>query len=121
MAVEKFNLASLVGIDAGRIREAFEQAVRRCEDDCRDRPSVDRDRKVQLTCSFRPVVDSNTGELESCNVDFEINDNIPKRRSKVYNMKAARTGLLFNEMSPDEIRQGTLDEAPSMKAVSDAR
>jgi hypothetical protein len=118
MAVEKFNLASLVGIDAGRIKEAFEQAVRRCEDDCRDRPAVDRDRTVTLRASFRPVVGDN-GELESCNVDFEINDNIPKRRSKVYNMKAGRHGLLFNELSPEEIRQGTLDEAPGMKAVVD--
>lgn len=120
MAIEKFKLATLADLDDGRVREAFEQALKRCETDCKDRPAMKEPRRVSLTAFLCPVLGDN-GEMESCDVQFQIVDSIPKRRSKVYNMKSTNAGLYFNELSPDDIRQQTLDEAPQLKKASNAR
>lgn len=111
MAVEKFDLGSLTTIDGGRIREAFEQALKRCRDDCHDRPGVAKARKITLSATLAPVC-APDGSMDSCDVQFEIDDSLPKRVSPTYNMKAARGGLLFNELSREDIRQGTLDDVP---------
>jgi len=116
--IEKFSLKSLADIDAGRVREAFEQAIARCEADCKDRPAVEAARKVTLTVSMSPVIEAD-GEMGSCNLQFQITDSVPMRKSKVYNMKSARGGLLWNELSPDEINQTTIDE-PKPREVSHA-
>ncbi len=109
MTVEKFDLSSLVTIDEGRVRDLFEQALKRCRDDCHERPGVSKARKVTLSATLTPVC-SPEGAMGSCDVQFEVDDSLPKRVSPCYNMKAARGGLLFNEMSPDDINQGTLDD-----------
>lgn len=119
MAVEKFELRSLVDLDSGRIRTAFEQALTRCLTDCRDRPAVTDARKITLAVAMAPVLDPD-GEMESCNVQFQITDSVPKRKSKVYNMKSSRGGLLFNELSPDDVNQRTLDEAPGPRSAASA-
>lgn len=111
MALEKFTLGSLAEIDNGRIREAFEQAMRRCQFDCEDRPGVDTPRKLNLTMTMVPV-QTEDGRLISCNVQFQIKDNLPERKSRAFNMKVDHDGLLFNELSPGNARQMTLDGAP---------
>ena len=114
MALEKFTLATLAEMDQGRIRIAFEQALQRLQDDLKDRPAVESARKITLLVSLVPIV-GDDGELDSVDVDFKITDTVPKRESKTYNMQATRGGLLFNELSPDEVRQRTLDMAPKPK------
>jgi len=114
MALEKFTLATLAEMDQGRIRIAFEQALQRLQDDLKDRPAVESARKITLLVSLVPIV-GDDGELDSVDVDFKITDTVPKRESKTYNMQATRGGLLFNELSPDEVRQRTLDMAPKLK------
>ena len=109
MALEKFNLQSLVNMDDGRIKEAFEQAMRRCEEDCRDRPAVKEARKVSLVAVVSPV-QGEGGDIDSCDVQFQIVDALPKRKSKVYNMRAAKNGLFYNELSHDNHVQMTVDE-----------
>lgn len=119
MATKRFSLDSLANLDDGRIRAAFELALQRCEHDCKDRPAVMDVRKITLACSIAPVLGPD-GEMDSCNVQFQITDTIPKRQSKVYNMLAHRDGLLFNDLSPEDIHQQTLDEAKGPKVVPDA-
>lgn len=111
MALEKFTLATLAAMDGGRILEAFEQALNRCRFDCEDRPAVAAGRKIALVVTMKPVADD-TGSLGSVDVSFELNDKLPKRGSKSYNMQAVPGGLLFNELSPAEVRQKTLDMQP---------
>jgi hypothetical protein len=118
MAVQKFELKSLSEIDCGRINAAFEHALARCEADCRDRPGTAKTRKVALLINMIPLCDDK-GELESVNITFQIKDAIPTRESKTYNMRADRRGLLFNELSPDDIRQGTID-GPQPRSTSNA-
>lgn len=109
MALEKFKLASLVTMDEGRLREAWEQALRRAYLDCEDRPGTDKARKVQLVATLTPIQDP-AGGMDSCNVSFEVQDTLPKRCSPIYNMLAGRGGLFYNELSKDDVHQMSLDE-----------
>ena len=111
MALEKFKIDTLATIDQGRIKEAFEQAFARLVEDCKD-----------LTIDVAPRTEQ--GSLESVDVTFALKERIPNRESRTYNMTAGRGGVLWNEISPDEVRQKTLDMAgdvgPKAK-VADAR
>ena len=110
--MEKFAFARIPEMDGGVIGEAWGQALRRCQDDCDDRPAVDEPRKIVLTMTMTPVPKED-GSLDSCAVEFTITDSLPKRRSKTYDMVArrgARGGLFYNELSPDHGAQGTLDD-----------
>jgi hypothetical protein len=109
--LEQFTLGTLAEMDGGRIKAAFEQALNRCRHDCEDRPSIAGARKITLTVTLEPVA-ADSGELESVDVSFALNEKLPNRASKTYNMEAVTGGLLFNELSPDEVRQRTLDMAP---------
>lgn len=119
MATQRFSLSALSDLDDGRVRAAFEQAIARCETDCKDRPAVTDSRKVTLSVTLSPIVGED-GEMESCNLQFQVLDSVPKRKSKVYNMKATRAGLVFNELSPDDIHQMTLDQASGPREVTHA-
>ena len=119
MGLEKFDLAVLASMDDGRIREAFEQALKRCELDCKDRPALDEARKVTMAVSLVPVV-GEQGDLDSVNIVVKILDTLPKRCSKAYNMKATRGGLLFNELSADDVNQATLEFEPQPQATGGA-
>ena len=122
MALEKFTLATLADMDGGRIKAAFEQALDRCRYDCEDRPAVDGARTITLTVKMKPVANDN-GDLGSVDVTFDLNEKLPKRGSKSYNMQAVVGGLLFNELSPDEVKQKTLDMAGKNgpRAVADGK
>lgn len=120
MAVQRFDFSALAGIDGGRIKEAWDQAMRRARADCADRPALDRPRKVVLITTLTPVR-SPDGTLETVDVQFELDEAMPKRASAKYNMKAVPGGLLFNELSPEDVRQGTLDQCGPRGSLSDAQ
>lgn len=119
MALQKFDLATLTELDGARIRTAFDQAVERLVEDCKDRPNVKAKRTLALSVSLVPIPDDD-GELSSIDVDFAMKETAPKRESRTYNMLPARKGLLFNEVSPDEVKQRTLDEVGKPRAVKPA-
>lgn len=116
MALERFALSTIATMDDGRINEAFLQALRRCEDDCKDRPGLKDERVVKIEVRMAPIGDE--GDLESVNVAFKITDTVPKRSSKTYNMKSVPGGLLFNDASPEDVRQATLDMAPKPEVAN---
>jgi len=117
--LEKFSLAALSTMDGGRLNETFEQALRRLQEDCKDRPAVKGARKLTLTVSLAPLADD-AGELESIDARIDFNEKAPKRASKIYNMESFAGGLLFNELSPDEVKQRTLDMATKPRARTSA-
>ncbi len=121
MALEKFTAASIATIDGGRIAAALEQAVERARADCFDRPGVDKSRKVTLEITLTPVPDESRRDLDSVDVGFQIKDTIPGRESKTFNMRATPTGLLFNELSPDEAAQITIDDAKGPRLAGQER
>lgn len=117
--LEKLTLESLAKLDGGRVRAALDQAIARCESDCKDRPALPAKRKIALVLTIAPVLDPD-GELDSCDVAFHITESVPKRTSKNYNMKATRGGLMFNELSPKDVHQRTIDEAPGPRGEANA-
>lgn len=121
MAYEKLSLRSLVDLDGGRLAETFDQALRRCMADCEDRPGVDGKRKLRLTLSIKPL-QAEDGSLESCDVEFDFDEGIPKRSSKAYNMRSQGQGSLwFNQYAPENAGQRTIDDAMEAEEVAHAR
>ncbi len=107
--LEKFDLAALAKIDGGRIGIAFEQALRRVVQDCDDRPGEKKERTITLTMAVKPVLDED-GMCEDVNAQMAVTDNVPKRKSKIYNMSMRKGGhLLFAADSLDDHTQETLD------------
>ena len=124
--LEKFSLAKLASLDSGRVAAAFDAALRRAQDDCKDRPALEEARTITLTLNALPVIDETEGEMHSVNLQFHITEKLPKRKSKTYNMLADDAGLYVNELAPDDARQLTLDTASSSgggprKVVAGAR
>lgn len=115
--LQKFTLAAIVDMDGGRIREAFEQAMRRCELDCTDRPGTEKARTIELAVSLTPVCRQD-GSLDSIEVQFGVQEKLPSRKSTTYNMAAERGGLFFNDLSKEEARQQTIDGVPQPKGTS---
>lgn len=110
MVLLDFNLNSLGELDSGRVGVAFEQALSRLISDLRDRPGDGAKRNLTLDIAMTPVVDDG-GNLTSAKVQCLVKDKIPTRKSRVYDMQATRKGLHFNELSPDDHRQLTIDDA----------
>ena len=110
MALKKFNLTNIAEMDSGRIREAFEQAINRMRDDCRDRPGVQKPRKAQLIVSMAPTVGED-GEVDTIEVSFDIKETIPARQSRRYSMRdrGGAGDLMFNDLAPDDPDQMTID------------
>ena len=107
--LQKFDLANLATIDGGRIAIAFEQALKRVATDCDDRPGEKKPRTINLALSVTPKLDAD-GMAEECDVQITVADNVPKRKSKVYNMSMRKGGhLMFHPESLDNQAQETMD------------
>lgn len=109
MTLEKFGVSSLAFLDGGRIREAVEQALERCRADCDDRPAEKKSRRLSLEIAFIPECDPK-GRLTGVDVSFKVVEKLPPRVSAVYAMKPRGKDLYFNELSPDDPDQMTIDE-----------
>ena len=114
MALTKLKLATLATMDDGRLAVAFEQHLRRCELDIKDRPGVESERVITMTISMKPKSHTTeTGQviLESVKSTVKMHDSVPKRKSAPYDLQLdPRGGLLFNDASLDNALQGTLDD-----------
>ena len=114
-----FTLQNLIELDGGRIPEAWIQAVRRCANDCDDRPGVTDPRKVTLTLDLSPVCDEE-GRLETIRGQFQIKDTSPVRKTKKYDLafrrKSGQAQLVFNDLSDDNALQMTIDESEGRDA-----
>jgi hypothetical protein len=107
-----FNLETLKDIDLGKVSKAFDIAVRRCVQDCIDRPGDKNGRLATLKMKITPVLeqDESGARCEVVTGEFEVHDSVPKRRSKPYSfrVKAKTGGLSFSFDSPDEVDQTTI-------------
>lgn len=110
MSTFEFKLENIKELDNGKPAIAFNQAVKRAVEDILDRPGMSKPRSVTLKVILSPTVDT-VGELYDVKVKAEVNESIPKRASQVYSMGARKGGMLvFNEMSPGNIHQKTIDD-----------
>jgi hypothetical protein len=113
MPLKPFDLEALSEIFGGRVKVAFDQAFERCELDCRDRPTVKKERTCALTIGLKPVADE-AGELRSVHLRFEITETSPKRHIEALSTVPGQKGLLYNKLSEDDARQTTID-GPTLK------
>lgn len=112
MPLEPFKCESLASIDSGRIGVAIDQAVARAHRDCADRPGVEKPRVVTLQIVLIPVAQDGQGDLDSVNVEFRVRESIPLRSSKRYNMRSDGRELRYNELSPEDHAQTTIEPGP---------
>jgi hypothetical protein len=110
MATRRLTLDAIANLDGGRVRAAFDQALKRLREDCQDRPALATARKLRMDVILIPTVDEE-GNLADVDVRFTMRDTIPARESKAYRMAALHDGsLVFNELSPTDPGQMTIDE-----------
>jgi hypothetical protein len=107
MSMMLFNLETLKDLDMGKVTKAFEHELKRCVQDCLDRPADSTARTVTLALALKPVPD---GEIcDTVSGEFEIKGKVPVRRTRVYSFGVKKTGsLMFNVDSPDNVDQKTL-------------
>lgn len=107
--IGKFTLENLAKMDSGRIAIAFEQACKRVALDCEDRPVEKKARKVVLELEFEPVTDA-SGLCEQVNTRIQVKENLPARKSKIYDLGLRRGGMLTVNLSdPESHDQQVLD------------
>jgi hypothetical protein len=110
MALKLLTLENLTDLDFGKARNAFDKELRRCVEDCLDRPNDEAARTVTLQLTLKPV--SSGQECEACKGEFEIKSKVPVRRTRSYHFGVKTTGqlkgnLYFSEDSPDNFDQAT--------------
>lgn len=110
MAKEPFTLASLLKLDMGVVQAQFDAHLQRVLADVKDRAGDETARKISIVCSIKPTSDSTIG------VTFTLKSDVPEHKTRDYemtirNVGGLKLGALFNLESPDDIKQGTLDEA----------
>lgn len=110
MTVHELTLESLMDkLDGGRVAEAFAAEMRRVVSDMEDRPGDNKERTVNLSVRFSPVVDDQ-GNLDEVRGKFFVTSSVPKRRSKVYSFGVRNGGkMVFNDLSEDDIHQQTIE------------
>lgn len=117
MSLAKVSLGSIAELDAGRLAEAFQQEIAKVEHDLKDRPGLKGARTVSLVMTAKPISDAR-GELISVDLLFDVKSSTPKKSSQIYNAACGRNGLHVNDLSPDDVRQSTLDDVGEPKAVA---
>lgn len=101
--------STLVDLDSGRIDKLLAMHLARIAQDCMNRPGDKTKRKVTLEFEVSPVEDPETRECEHCKVAIECKSKVPTYRSKVFQMRVTKGGLLFNKDFPDSLHQAPLN------------
>lgn len=108
-----FNFENLAHLDDGRIDKLLKAHVARATQDCLDRPGDKTKRHVTLKISIEPIIDD-SGQCESTHVEIECLSKVPVFRSRTYEMRATKAGMLFNADFPDELDQQPLFDRSGM-------
>lgn len=113
MSKQKFEAASLDTIDDGRVKAAIDLHLRQLAADIADRGSDGAKRSLTIKLELEPQVSS--GEVYNVATEITVTANVPPRRTRPLSMTVEadsrnRAVLMFNEASPDNVHQGTLDE-----------
>lgn len=91
--------------------EEINSHIEHCTSDMHNRAGVDKERKVTIELTFKPV--SEQGHLIDAHVRGTVKSSIPPAKSKVHVLAADRRrpkALVYQSMDPDNPRQRSLDE-----------
>lgn len=111
MSLEALSLETMSLVDHGKIAAALDLHLKRCSQDCIDRPGDANPRKVALTINLKPKLQQD-GDVTDVYAEFEIASTVPKHRSRPIHLMPRHGGhLVFSPDSQDNAEQMTLDEA----------
>jgi len=117
------TLSDLAAIDHGKIDKAFRLNLLEVLGDLAERPALTKDRKITLTVNVQPRCDEH-GQLTDVVLDCEVGRSVPKEQSRGFSMelladKGRVSGLGYNDLAPEDHRQGTLDDVPEKGEVQE--
>ena len=108
---QKFSIGNLNALDDGKVQVALDRELTKIANDMSQRPGDKTARKLQLEVMFTPSANE-LGNCDAAMMEFTIKTVLPPRRSATYSVGVAGNGtLVFNDASPDNVNQGTLDES----------
>ena len=113
MPFVQMTIGSLEELDDGRMAAAFLLHLKRLIQDCHDRPTEKKPRKLLMEMTLKPVIESDGGivECEGANTDFKFRSKIPDHCSKTYSLRTNKNGQAsFSSESPDNADQTTFDD-----------
>jgi hypothetical protein len=110
------TIEDLVVFDDGRAAVAFKREMERIVFDLSDRAGVEKERSVTLKVTLSPEADER-GDLAHVDVNVEIKSAIPSQRTRtvVARVVNGENTLLYNDLSPDQPRQRTIDQELARK------
>lgn len=106
----KIEAKDIATLDDGKVGLAIDKELRAVVDDCMDRPGLVKPRAVTIKLAVVPQIGED-GVCEAVVVDAVVHHSKPPRQSRPMQMAVRGNGdLIFNDASPDDVRQSTLDE-----------
>lgn len=107
----KFSFTTITALEPG-VQTLFDEYIRQCVKDCRDRPGLGKSRAVRLEVVIAPE-DQETANIDGVIVQINVNKVIPKQVTKAFSLALnVNNELAFNEADPTSHHsQRTLDEA----------
>lgn len=108
--LKTLSLETLPDLDGGRIQAAVDRELAHINRDLEDRPALDKARKLVIEISATPYA-SEKGGIGGAKVSVKVKSSVPDRQSKTFDMLPTQDGLGWNELSPDDARQLTIDDA----------
>ncbi len=111
--LRNLDLKGLSEIADGTVQAAFDQHLQRAISDCHNRPGDDKARIVMVAVLVKPVIQQD-GAVVDVAVECEVSSKVPKHISRTVHcqLRRAQGGAMavFNDMSQDDPRQGTIDQ-----------
>lgn len=111
---QNLDMKSIGDLDEGRVGIAVNNALNQIAHDLKCRPGVEKVRKMTITLTMKPQIDAD-GLLASVDIGKTIKTTLPDTQGHITNAKVSTDGeLVWNDASPDDIAQSTLDEVASV-------
>lgn len=109
MPQHALTITSLAKLDGGKVEAALDHEIRQIIRDVIDRPGDKAKRKAILQIEAVPILDKDTGQLDTVGITCQMKSSTPVRKSIEYPMLPTNSGkLLFQELSPTNPRQNEL-------------
>ena len=110
MRRELHRISDLGVFDDGGLDVVFKRALCRVNEDLIDRPGVSAAREINITLRLTPEV-GESGHLANVDIEAELKLKVPCVRTNTIKGRTAPDGrLVYNDLSPDDPMQRTLDE-----------
>lgn len=97
----ELTLSNLKDLDQGKVPIMFGLELKKALQDCLNRPSLKKARKVTLELEITPV--ANEGECEKVLIGFDVKSRIPPRRTEAVPLGITHAGQawFYNEEPED--------------------